>query len=124
MGDKIIDLQESNTWEIKLTIAISYISPKDVDEEYVRHSKSDNGEFMSYDNVNDIVDEFFKIHLSGYQDNLKTSMRGSDFVFDSVLLFYKKRHRVISGCAISYIDSPNWIKKNKATVNPKNKHNF
>ena len=45
---------------------------------------------MSYDNANDIVDELFKILLSRYQDNLETSMKGSDFVFDPVQLLYYK----------------------------------
>ena len=42
LRDIIIDLQESDTWKIQLTIIISFISPKDVDEERVMHSKSDN----------------------------------------------------------------------------------
>ena len=45
---------------------------------------------MSYDNANNIVDELFKILLSRYQDNLETSMKGSDFVFDPVQLLYYK----------------------------------
>ena len=53
---------------IKLTIAISFISPKDVGEEYVRQSKSDNGELMSYDNVNDIVDDFVDFSRYIFQD--------------------------------------------------------
>ena len=45
---------------------------------------------MSYDNANDIVDELFKILLSRYQDNLETSMKESNFVFDPVQLLYYK----------------------------------
>ena len=48
------------------------------------------------------------------------SMRGSDFIFDSVQLLYYKCHRVNFIRAGSYIDSPDWIKKKKATINPKN----
>ena len=48
------------------------------------------------------------------------SMRGSDFNFDSVQLLYYKCHRVNFIRAGSYIDSPDWIKKKKATINPKN----
>ena len=47
-------------------------------------------------------------------------MRGSDFNFDSVQLLYYKCHRVNFIRAGSYIDSPDWIKKKKATINPKN----
>ena len=43
---------------------------------------------MIYDNAIDIVDKHFKSLLSRYQNNLKTSMRGSYFIFDSVQLLY------------------------------------
>ena len=47
LKDIIIDLQNSDTWKIHLTIGISFISPKDVDEELLMHAKSDNVELMS-----------------------------------------------------------------------------
>ena len=36
------DLQGSDTWKIQLTVTISFISPKDADEERVMHSESNN----------------------------------------------------------------------------------
>ena len=47
-------------------------------------------------------------------------MKASDFVFDSVQLMYYKCHKVNFKRGGSYIHSPNWIKKKKATINPKN----
>ena len=47
-------------------------------------------------------------------------MKGSDFTFDSVQLMYYKCHRVNLIPGGSYIDSPDWIKTKKATINPKN----
>ena len=67
----IIQLQQPYAWRIQLTIAINSFSSKDVEEERVMHSKCDSVEFMSYDNVNDIVDELCKTLLSRYQDNLE-----------------------------------------------------
>ena len=46
------------------------------------HSQSDNIEFMSYDNANEVDNELFEPLLSRYQIGLETSMRGSDFIFD------------------------------------------
>ena len=46
LRDIIIDLQESDTWEIQLTIAINIIYSKDVDKEQVKHSRSNNVELM------------------------------------------------------------------------------
>ena len=53
--------------------------------------------------------------------NLETSMEGSDFVFDSVQLLYYKCHWINLRRGGSYVDHPEWIKKKKATINPKNK---
>ena len=47
----ITDLQNSNTWKIQLTISINnfnYNSSKDVAEEHVMHSRSDNVKFTFY----------------------------------------------------------------------------
>ena len=57
---------------------------------------------------------------SRYQGNLETSMRGSDFIFDSVQLMYYKCHKKFRR-VVSYIDSSDWIKNKKASINPKNK---
>ena len=74
---------------------------------------------MPYENANEIVDELFKSLLSRYQVGLEASMRGSDFIFDSVQLLYYKRHQINVKRGRSYIDSQDWIKKKKSTINPK-----
>ena len=88
LKDIIINLQKSDTWKIQLTIPFNFISSKDVDEERVMHSKWNNITFMLYDNAKEVVNELFESLLSRYQIGLKTSMRGSDFIFDSVQLLY------------------------------------
>ena len=90
----IIILQKSDTRNTKLTFGINFIFFKDVDDELVMHSKSDNIEFMPYHNVNEVVNELFRSLLSRYQIGFETSMRGSDFIFDSVQLLYYKCHKI------------------------------
>ena len=43
-------------------------------------------------------------------------------IFDSVQLLYYKCHNISFKSDGSYIDSPDWIKKKKATINLKNKN--
>ena len=59
MRNIIINLQKSGTWKVQLAIAINFISSKDADEEQVMHLESNNIEFMTYGNANNIVDELF-----------------------------------------------------------------
>ena len=57
---------------------------KDNNEKQAMHSKSNNIQVMTYDNVNKVVKEFFESFFPRYQIGLETSMRDSDFIFDDV----------------------------------------
>ena len=84
------------------------------------HSKSNNIKFTCYNNANKVFNEHFDSLRSRYLDNLETSVRQSEFIFDSVQVMYYKCHEVNFRRGGSYLDSPHWIKKRKATVNLKN----
>ena len=115
----IIDLQSSDTWKILLTIAINFVSSKDTKKERVMYSTNDNMKFTTYKDVNKVVDDIFESLRSKYQNNLETSMRGSNFIFDSVQLMYYKCHKINFKRGGSYIDSPDWIKNKEAIIDPK-----
>ena len=83
LRNTIIDLQSSDTLKIQLMIAIIFISSKDVEEEFVMHSRSGDIKFASYNDLNEVVNELLSFH-SKYQGNLKTSMRESDFIFNTI----------------------------------------
>ena len=106
--------------EIQLTIINNFISSIDNDEERVMHSKSDNIEIMISDEADEVIKELFDSLKNRYQSNLE-SMKGSEFVFDCVHLMYYKCHKVNLNHGGSYVDSPDWIKNKKATINPINK---
>ena len=81
------------------------------------YSKSDNIDFLIYDNANEVVNELFKSLLSRYQTDLETWMRKRNLTFDSVkLLYYKWQKR-------KNINRFPWLdQKKKATINPINKN--
>ena len=47
-------------------------------------------------------------------------MRESKFVFDSVDLLHYDLHKISLNRGGSYIDSPEWLRNKKPTINPKN----
>ena len=57
MKDITNNLQKSDTWKIQLTVAIDFISSKDIGEERVIHSKSDKIEIMSHDKADEVIEE-------------------------------------------------------------------
>ena len=111
MRNLIIHLQKSGTCKIQLTIVTNFISSKDIDEEPVMQLKSNNTEFKTFDDVNDVVDKFFKSLLLKYQSHLGTSMRRIDFISDSTQLLHYKCHRTNFWPGGSYIGLSDCIKK-------------
>ena len=66
-------------------MAINYISSKeDSNETRTMHTKSNNMDIMMGSQTDEIIEELFKSLLQKYQEGLEESMRGSEFVFDSV----------------------------------------
>ena len=80
-------------------------------------------EIMRGTETNNIINELFKSFFKRYQEGLETKMKGSNFVFKSVDLLYYRLHKISLNRSGSYIDSPDWIKNKKATINPKTKDN-
>ena len=84
------------------------------------HSKSDNIEIMISGKADEVIKELFDSLKNRYQKNLELT-KGSEFFFDYVHLLYYKCHKTNPNRGGSYIDSADWIKNKKATINPINK---
>ena len=61
MRDITIDLQNSETSEIQITIAINFMSLKDDEEKRVMYGKTENIKFTSYSDPNKVVDKLFDL---------------------------------------------------------------
>ena len=104
MRDTVIDFQSSGTWKVQLTIANNLIYSEDVDEKRVMHSKSNNGEFLTYNNWCC----WWTFRVTSFE--IPNWFRGSDFIFDSVQLLYYKCHKTDFKRGGSNIESADWIK--------------
>ena len=77
---------------------------------------------MIYNITDEVTQELSESLLSRYQTGLEQSMKGSDFIFDCVNLFHYTCHKLNLKHCGSYIDSPDWTKNKKVTINPINDH--
>ena len=110
----------SSEWKIQLTMGINFISSKDSDETRTMHTKSNNVEIMIGSKTDEIIKNLFESFLQKYEEGLEESMRGSEFVYDSVDALYYNLNKVsLSRCG-SY-RFPQMVKKQKTTINPQNK---
>ena len=58
------------------------------------HSKTNKIEVMRHDKADKVIEELFGSILSRYQIGLETSMKGSNFIFDYVILLNSKCHKI------------------------------
>ena len=58
-------------------MAINFISSKDSDDCTIMSSKTD-----------EVIEELFEYLLQRYQEQLEESMKGSEIIFDSLVLIY------------------------------------
>lgn len=56
----------------QITIAIKFISYRDIDVQRKMYSKSGNIEVMVYDEADEVIEEIFESFLSRYQIRLET----------------------------------------------------
>ena len=104
-------------------MAINFFSSKYSEEIRIMYSPSDNMEIMLGNETDKIIEDHFDSFLQRYQKGLEESMKGSEFVFDSINSLYYKLHKIALNRSGSYIDSPKWLKDKKATINPKSNDN-
>ena len=138
-GDRMLSIQEYLTliekylrelinqyknegeWKIQLIAEINFISLKPgSDETRVMYTRSDNEEFMTGSDTDEVIKLLFGSLLQKYQENLQNKLRGSDFELDGVNLLYYNFNKISLNRGGSYIEPAKWIKNKKSIINPKN----
>ena len=109
-----------NEWKIQLSMQIIFFSFTDANETREMHTKSDNITIMRGVENEDIINELFNTFRKRYQEGLETKMRGSSFTFERIDLLEYHLHKISLNRGSSYINSPEWIKNKKVTINPQN----
>ena len=66
----------------------------------------------------EIIEKLSEFLLKNCKKDLEEPMRGSEFVLDSINLLYYHLQKIGLKRGGSYIDSPEWLKNKKATINP------
>ena len=121
LRELINDHKSKGEWKIPLTAQINFISLRPgSDETRVMHTRSNNEEFTSGSDTDEIMKELFKSILQRYQENLQEKSKGSDFAIDGVNFLYYDFNKISISRGGSYIDSPKWLKNKKSIINPKN----
>ena len=82
------------------------------------YTKSHNRETMMGNEKDEIIEKLSEFLLKNCKKDLEEPMRESEFVLDSINLLYYHLQKIDLKRGGSYIDSPEWLKNKKATINP------
>ena len=119
LTDLINDHKTRREWKIQLTMEINFTSFKDSEETRSMLTKSHNIAIMVGNETDRIIEKLFESLLQNYKKDLEESMRGSEFVRDSIDLLYYHLRRISLKRGGSYVGSPNWLKNKTAVIYPK-----
>ena len=90
---------------MQLSAEINFISLKPGSgETRVMYTRSENEEFMSSDDTNEIIKLLFESFLQGFEENLQNKMRRSEFEFDGINFFYYSFNKTSMYRGGTYID--------------------
>ena len=120
LRDMINNYKTRRESKIQLIMQINFVSFKDSKETRTMYTKSRNTEIMMGKKTDGIIEELRKSLLKNYKKDLKKPMRESEFVPDSIDLLYYHLQKIGLKRGGSYIDSPEWLKNKKATINTEN----
>ena len=117
-------IYENKAYEQKIQIDIGFNMVHISDNRRITHSsRSDNVICMPSSNANKILEQLLSSLYEKFNDDLQLSRESSSFVYESVeecnIHFHKKDLRRVT----SFIDTPEWLKHKKATINPQNVNN-
>ena len=100
-SNEVIDYKTEGKGKIQLSREINFVLSKDSDEVRKMHTKSDNIDtLMGSEHMietYDIIKELFKSLLQKFQEGLEESMKGSEFIIDSVNLLEYKLNKIKFG---------------------------
>ena len=115
----IIKQTTESEWKIQLTMEINFVSSlPNSDETRIMRPKIDNIKIMMSSETEEVIEELLKSLSKRYKKTIEESMDGSHFTFDGVNALYYDLNKVSLSRKRSYIDSPEWLKNKKATINP------
>ena len=82
--------------------------------------KTENMEIMNGIETNNVINELFNSFSIRYHEGIETKMKGSSYIFDKIDLLEYHLHKISLNRGGSNVNSPEWLKNKKATMNPKN----
>ena len=125
--DKIIPylrvlIDENKAYEQNIQVDMGFNTTHISGNRRITHFlRSDNVTYMPSSNTNEIEQLLTSLYEK-FNDDLELSRERSSFVYESVEEFNMHFNKIDLRRGASFIDTPEWLKPKKATINPQNKN--
>ena len=117
-------IDENKAYEQKIQLDLGFnMLPISISRKITYFSCSDNIISMPSNNTNEIVNRLLASLHKKFDDDLVLSRESSSFVYESVEECNIHFHKIDLRRGASFIDTPEWLKNEKATINPQNTNN-
>ena len=118
-------IDENKAYEQKIQIDVCFNMTHISDNRRTMHfSRSDNVICMpSRSNTNKLLGQLVTSLNEKFQDDSELSGESSSFVYESVEECNIHFHKIDLRRGASFIDTPEWLKHKKVTINPQNENN-
>ena len=116
-------IDENKVYEQKIQIDIGFNMIYICNNRRITHfSRSDNLICMPSSNTNEILEQLLASLFEKFKDDLQLSPENRNFVYESVEECNIHFNKIDLRKGASFIDTPEWLKHKKATINPQNKN--
>ena len=117
-------IDENKVYEQKIQLDLDFNMVHISDSRRITHfSCSDNMICMPSSNTNEIIDKLLTSLHEKFDDHLVLSQESSSFVYESIEDRNIHFHKIDPCRGSSFIDTPEWLKNKKATINLQNANN-
>ena len=118
----LIDENKVYQQNIQLDLGFNMVHMSD-SRKITYFSRSDNIICMPSSNTNEIIEQLLTSLHKKFDDDLVLSRESSSFVYESVEECNIHFHKIDLRRGASFIDTPEWLKNKKATINLQNTNN-
>ena len=119
---KLLNRHKNDNWEIQLTMKIIFISVGNYNDKRSLYVKTKNVEIMMGSDTDEIIKYLYDSLTQQYEELIEHSTKSTGLVLEGVALMNYDINKITINRVGSYIESPEWLKSKKCTVNPQNKN--
>ena len=119
---RLINKHKNDNCKIQSIMKLIFIPVGNYNDKRSLYVKTKKFEIMMGSDTDEIVKELFDSLIQKYEESIEHSTKNSGLVLEGVELMNYDSNKITINRVGSYIESPEWLKSKKCTINPQSKN--